>query len=99
MSFYRNYTSKEDVLLKHLQEIHKEWADNIQETNISEFIMTLFRLFESMKPTIELLYKADLSHLLLRFINELCGAKAEGMVFVTHDSLIPYYNEKCVISV
>lgn len=26
-------------------------------------------------------------------------AKAEGMVFVTHDSLIPYYNEKCVISV
>lgn len=23
MSFYRNYTRKEDVLLKHLQEIHK----------------------------------------------------------------------------
>lgn len=26
-------------------------------------------------------------------------AKAEGMVFVTHDLLIPYYNEKCVMSV
>ena len=26
-------------------------------------------------------------------------AKAEGMVFVTHDSMIPYYNEKCVMSV
>lgn len=26
-------------------------------------------------------------------------AKTEGMVFVTHDSLIPYYNEKCVVSV
>ncbi len=26
-------------------------------------------------------------------------AKVEGMVFVTHDSLIPYYNEKCVMSV
>ncbi|MDY2735165.1 TetR/AcrR family transcriptional regulator [Intestinibacter sp.] len=77
MSFYRNYDSKEDVILKHLQEIHNEWSNNVQDTNISDFIMTLFRLFESMKPTIELLYKADLSHLLLRFINELCGAKAE----------------------
>lgn len=26
-------------------------------------------------------------------------AKAEEMAFVTHDSLIPYYEEKCVISV
>lgn len=26
-------------------------------------------------------------------------AKAENMTFLTHDSLIPYYNEKCVISV
>ena len=26
-------------------------------------------------------------------------AKTEGMVFVTHDSLIPYYHEKCVMSV
>lgn len=26
-------------------------------------------------------------------------AKAEGMVFVTHDSLIPHYNEKCVMFV
>lgn len=26
-------------------------------------------------------------------------AKAEEMLFLTHDSLIPYYNEKCIISV
>lgn len=26
-------------------------------------------------------------------------AKAENMMFLTHDTLIPYYNEKCVISV
>lgn len=26
-------------------------------------------------------------------------AKTEGMVFVTHDSLIPYYQEECVLSV
>ena len=26
-------------------------------------------------------------------------AKAEKMCFLTHDSLIPYYNEKCIVSV
>ncbi len=26
-------------------------------------------------------------------------AKAENMCFVTHDSLIPYYEEKCILSV
>lgn len=29
----------------------------------------------------------------------LCQAKYEGMKFVTHDSLIPYYNEECILSV
>ena len=26
-------------------------------------------------------------------------AKAENMLFITHDSLLPYYNEKCIIPV
>ena len=26
-------------------------------------------------------------------------AKAENMSFITHDSLLPYYNEKCIVSV
>lgn len=26
-------------------------------------------------------------------------AKSENMIFLTHDSLIPYYNEKCIVSV
>ena len=29
----------------------------------------------------------------------LCQAKAENLNFVTHDELIPFYNENCVISV
>ena len=28
-----------------------------------------------------------------------CQAKAENMLFLTHDELIPYYNEPCVIPV
>ena len=29
----------------------------------------------------------------------ICQAKTEGMKFITHDSLIPYYDEECVISI
>ena len=29
----------------------------------------------------------------------LSQAKSEGMVFMTHDSLIPYYNEPCILAV
>lgn len=29
----------------------------------------------------------------------ICQAKAENMLFLTHDELIPYYNENCIVSV
>ena len=29
----------------------------------------------------------------------ICQAKAENMVLMTHDSLIPFYNEPCILSV
>lgn len=29
----------------------------------------------------------------------ICQAKAENMLFITHDELIPYYNENCIVSV
>lgn len=29
----------------------------------------------------------------------ICQAKVEGMKLMTHDSLIPYYNEPCILSV
>ena len=86
MSFYRNYSSKEDVILKYLYDIYEEWGNNIQDHDPSNFIRTLFQLFERMKPTIELLYKADLSHLLLRFINEVCGSKFQ------QENIYAYYS-------
>ena len=29
----------------------------------------------------------------------ICQAKSEGMFLLTHDSLLPYYNESCVLNV
>lgn len=88
MSFYRNYTSKEDVILKHLYKIYEKWGKNINDDDPSKFIINLFELFESMKPTIEILYKANLSHLLLRFLNTVCGANPEQKNIYTYYSSI-----------
>jgi PIN domain nuclease of toxin-antitoxin system len=29
----------------------------------------------------------------------ICQAKTENMLLMTHDSLIPFYNEPCILSV
>ena len=29
----------------------------------------------------------------------ICQAKSENMLFLTHDELLPFYNESCIISV
>ena len=89
MSFYRNYTSKEDVILKYLYEIYEKWRENINNDDPSKFIINLFQLFESMKPTIEILYKANSSHLLLRFLNTVCGASpAQKNIYAYYSSII-----------
>lgn len=42
-----------------------------------------------MKPTIEILYKANLSHLLLHFLNTACGANLEQKnIYAYYSSII-----------
>ena len=43
MSFYRNYTSKEDVILKHLYEIYEKWGKNINNDDPSKFISNTYK--------------------------------------------------------
>ena len=32
-------------------------------------------------------------------LRSICNDKAENFMFLTHDELIPFYNENCVVSV
>ena len=52
-------------------------------------------LLDSLKysPNAKKLHKDPFDRMLI------CQAKAENMMFLTHDELIPFYNEPCVVSV
>ena len=47
----------------------------------------------SYSPNAPRLHKDPFDRILI------CQAKTENMLFLTHDSLIPYYNEACTVSV
>lgn len=86
ISFYRNYKSKQDILVKKLIKEAEEWwkryteKNNIEnDNNLSYFdIMSdLFTHFKKLERIILLLYKNSLSHLLKANVYNSCGPKPE----------------------
>ncbi|WP_454193219.1 TetR/AcrR family transcriptional regulator [Paenibacillus sp. Marseille-Q7038] len=73
-SFYRNFTSKEDVILKHLQHLADDWWKYQQVNKKSDVWQLTFSLFEVLKPTAVLLHKSNLSLLFYQFL-----------MYVTHE--------------
>lgn len=75
---------------KRLDELSKESGMNFLPL-LSEQIALLNTLKYS--PAAKRPHKDPFDRMLI------CQAKAENMLFLTHDELIPFYNEPCVISV
>lgn len=75
VSFYRNFNSKEDILMSYLDGKAGEWWEAIQQEEKPDVILSLFRHLAGLERPIKLLYKAGLSHLLLRNIQNCCGPK------------------------
>ncbi len=71
MSFYRNYASKEDILLEALRQQTLLSLEGLRKDNWHLQWDDLFALFESLKPTVELIYKSGKSHLLFDYIKGL----------------------------
>ncbi len=67
-SFYRNFTSKEDVINQYLVRLIMEWLHSDPILIHQDFIGQLFKHFEDHRDTYFLLYNANLSHLLLNII-------------------------------
>ncbi|WP_267963790.1 TetR/AcrR family transcriptional regulator [Testudinibacter sp. TR-2022] len=82
VSFYRNFSSKEDILIKALRgDIEQHFyrtAQSGQLTNHRELFMAIFAFVEQKGDIVDLLYQNDLSHIFLAFIRECCGAKPES---------------------
>lgn len=74
-SFYRNYSSIEDILRQYLAEQTSQWWEKyIQDPN-PYIIKEIFRHLLSMQEEIFLIYQAGLSYLLMEHI-VLCGKES-----------------------
>lgn len=73
VSFYRNFRSKEEVLVRKLDEAGQAWWDDYRVRPEADYVLGLFQHAAGMKDFALLLYRHDLSHLLLRNINDCMG--------------------------
>ena len=77
VSFYRNFTSKEDVISQYLVKITQEWGKQFEQDPSVGLVESLFAHFASHKDTFILIYQSGLWHLNLKMITDACGAKPE----------------------
>ena len=69
-SFYRNYQSIEEIIRQFLEERTSRWWDGLITCpdRYPHVISEMFQHFLDMREEIELLYRTDLSHLLMEHI-------------------------------
>lgn len=64
VSFYRNFTSKEDIIKKYLKNSLNNWKERWENSTDSDIIFQVFKFFNEQKDMIDLLYKSHLQWLL-----------------------------------
>ena len=72
-SFYRNYDSKEEVLQRHTEALIDGWAEDIDKdpsANIYMFFQSLFQHFQKNRSFYGILYRQDLSPMILGAIRK-----------------------------
>lgn len=75
VSFYRNYKSKEDVIVKYLDRLTVKWGAEFEKKEEPNIVRDLFSHFYEHKDLLNLLYQTGLSHLLFTSIRDICGPK------------------------
>ncbi|MDU8923398.1 TetR/AcrR family transcriptional regulator [Pasteurellaceae bacterium LIM206] len=77
ISFYRNYASKEDVLIKYMHGRAMSLFDSFGVTSNSEKLIGMFRATEGIKDIIDLIYSQNLSYIFLQYFLFAIGSKPE----------------------
>lgn len=72
-SYYRNFTSKEDVIKKHLVRLIKEWGTEFENSENPNIVVSLFGHYKKYSELYILLYRSGLSYLVLDTIKSVCG--------------------------
>lgn len=79
-SFYRNYSSKEDILRVYIGRLFREWTDEVDKKEnppLSELLGLMFAHFEKHRDFYGLLNERKLIWLLKDAVIGLCGPKPE----------------------
>lgn len=63
ISFYRNFDSKEDVLVKYLFEKSMDEFSKYQAQSTQEKLIAMFKSIDHLHEVVDLLYQQNLSHL------------------------------------
>ncbi len=77
VSFYRNYKSKEEVLVSMLEERSRKWWEDFKLSPDDDYIESFFEACLEFKGVAGLLKKQSLEHLLLTNIQNLVGPKPQ----------------------
>ncbi|MDH2997010.1 hypothetical protein A1D22_04835 [Pasteurellaceae bacterium LFhippo2] len=90
VSFYRNYQSKEDILHKYLRSQFDQHFAAVASArklrNVRDIFVNIFAFLKNCEWMLSVIYDQQFSHLLLDFIKDCCGAKAE------HEDELAYKN-------
>lgn len=74
-SFYRNYRTKEEVILRHLADLLRRWSRKYEGRTDFNLIEAIFEHFYENREIFILLYKRGLAYLSLDSVKSACGAK------------------------
>lgn len=93
-SFYRNYQNKEDILKQYNLKLIKEWGERFEndpKSSIHNVFGSLFQHYKDNTDFYMLLYKNDLTYIILNTIKEISGPKpdmnnkdAYGKAFISY---------------
>lgn len=73
MAYYRNYKSKDEILIKRLEDEEKKLIDSLngeKADNLKEIISYIFTFFQENANVIKAVYEAGLSHRLSNMLSQ-----------------------------
>lgn len=75
VSFYRNFNSKEEIILNYMKDITFNKWEEYQKNPKQNICLWYFKMIYEMKDFLPIIYNANCSNLLLDHIRMCCGPK------------------------
>lgn len=64
VTFYRNFSSKEEVITVYLERAFNDWGKRWEESGDTNVAYQIFKFFDEQREVIDLLYKSNLQFIL-----------------------------------